>query len=282
MVKRDLSGAKVLVTGASSGIGRAICIQLALRGARVLATARREEKLKDLKAYIEGLRLSKPLKANSSVSSSQNECSSQTISILPGDLTDTVHRTNLTEWVTQNWGSLDVLINNAGVGAIGPFESASQHRLRQIMEVDFFAPVELTRLLLPSLRRGKNPAILNVGSVLSHRAVPNKSEYCAAKFAMRGWSEALRVELLTDRIDVLMLSPSTTKSEFFDALVETDPDSESKSIGAMSVEQVAEAAVQSLVRSKRELILSLGGKLLVWSGRIFPGVTDRLLSQFAR
>ena len=95
------------------------------------------------------------------------------------------------------------------------------------MEIDFFAPVELTRLCLPVLERGKRPAVLNVGSVLSHRAVPNKSEYCAAKFAMRGWTESLRVELQSKKIDVLMLSPSTTRSEFFDSLVDTKSDEKS-------------------------------------------------------
>jgi len=120
------------------------------------------------------------------------------------------------------------------------------------MEVDFFAPVELTRLSIPLLQRGNRPAILNIGSVLAHRAVPNKSEYCAAKFALRGWAEALRVELAPMHIEVLMVSPSTTRSEFFDSLVDTAPNTPSKSVGSMSPEQVAAKAISALVRSKRE------------------------------
>ena len=261
MARRNLKGARVLVTGASSGIGRELTLQLCARGAEVLATARRVERLEEL----------------------QRRCESLTgqLHILAGDLTDGEIRRRLFDQTMSLWGCIDVLINNAGAGAIGRFDDASSDRLRQVMEIDFFAPVELTRICLPALKLGQRPAILNIGSVLSHRAVPNKSEYCAAKFAMRGWAESLRVELASQKIEVLMVSPSTTRSEFFEALVETDTLEKSKSFGSMSPERVAQLAISSLVRSKREMILSLGGKALVWAGRIFPRLTDRLLGRFA-
>jgi short-subunit dehydrogenase len=173
---------------------------------------------------------------------------------------------------------LDVLVNNAGAGAIGPFEQADTDRLRKVMEIDFFAPAELTRICIPLLKQGTRPAILNIGSVLAHRAVPNKSEYCAAKFALRGWAESIRVELSPLGIEVLMVSPSTTRSEFFDALVDTRIDTQSRSLGSMSAERVAELALKALVRSKRDRVLSLGGKALVAMGRWFPNLTDRLLA----
>jgi len=261
MARRQLKGARILVTGASSGIGRALCVRLCKHGACVLATARREDRLVRLQA----------------------DCAELpgTLQIIAGDLTLDSHREAILQWVDSQWGGIDVLVNNAGVGAIGRFDEATQDRLRQVMEVDFFAPVELTRLCLPWLRKGNRAAILNVGSVLAHRAVPNKSEYCAAKFAIRGWSESLRVELAKEGIDVLMLSPSTTRSEFFDSLVDTNPQEKSRSVGSMSSDRVAQLAVSVLVRSKREMILSVGGRALVWAGRLFPRLTDRLLSRFA-
>lgn len=261
MARRQLKGARILVTGASSGIGRALCVRLCKHGACVLATARREDRLVRL----------------------QVDCAELpgTLQIIAGDLTLDSHREAILQWVDSQWGGIDVLVNNAGVGAIGRFDEATQDRLRQVMEVDFFAPVELTRLCLPWLRKGNRAAILNVGSVLAHRAVPNKSEYCAAKFAIRGWSESLRVELAKEGIDVLMLSPSTTRSEFFDSLVDTNPQEKSRSVGIMSSDRVAQLAVSALVRSKREMILSVGGRALVWAGRLFPRLTDRLLSRFA-
>ena len=261
MARRQLKGARILITGASSGIGRALCVRLCKHGACVLATARREDRLVRLQA----------------------DCAELpgTLQIIAGDLTLDSHREAILQWVDSQWGGIDVLVNNAGVGAIGRFDEATQDRLRQVMEVDFFAPVELTRLCLPWLRKGNRAAILNVGSVLAHRAVPNKSEYCAAKFAIRGWSESLRVELAKEGIDVLMLSPSTTRSEFFDSLVDTNPQEKSRSVGSMSSDRVAQLAVSALVRSKREMILSVGGRALVWAGRLFPRLTDRLLSRFA-
>ena len=261
MARRNLKDARIIVTGASSGIGRALAIQLCQRGAHVLATARRIERLHAL----------------------QDHCKSMPgkLTILEGDLTNEKHRQEILFLATSQWNALDVLINNAGAGAIGRFDTASSDRLRRVMEIDFFAPVELTRLCLPLLERGRKPAILNIGSVLSHRAVPNKSEYCAAKFAMRGWAESLRVELAAQRIEVLMLSPSTTRSEFLDALVDTKANEKSTSVGSMLPERVAQLAISALVRSKREMILSLGGKCLVWAGRLFPRITDRILGRFA-
>ncbi len=249
------------MTGASSGIGRELTIQLCERGAHVLATARRVDRLAELERVCAAL----PGKMET----------------LSGDLTDPAFRSRLLAYCASNWGAVDVLINNAGAGAIGRFSDASSDRLRRVMEIDFFAPVELTRLFLPVLRQGRRPAILNIGSVLSHRAVPNKSEYCAAKFAMRGWAESLRVELAAQSIEVLMLSPSTTHSEFFESLVDTKASEKSKSIGSMSPKRVAQLAISGLVRSKREMILSLGGKALVWAGRLIPGLTDRILGRFA-
>jgi short-subunit dehydrogenase len=79
----------------------------------------------------------------------------------------------------------------------------------------------------------------------------------------------------------LMLSPSTTKSEFFNSLIDTSPDAESKSFGAMSPERVAQAAIRSLERRRRDAILSLGGKALVWCGRLVPGILDRVLRKSA-
>ena len=252
---------RILVTGASSGIGREITLQLCKRGAQVLATARRAERLDLLREECQVL--------------------GGNVHVLAGDLTDEKVRESLVSEAQRIFGGLDVLINNAGAGAIGTFRDASSDRLRTVMEIDFFAPVELTRVFLPLLQKGVRPAILNIGSVLAHRAVPNKSEYCAAKFAIRGWAEALRVELAPMKIEVLMLSPSTTRSEFFESLVETRESEKSRSFGSMSPEHVAKQAISVLVRSKREMILSLGGKGLVWAGRLFPRMTDRVLGRFS-
>lgn len=254
---------RVVVTGASSGIGYQLALQLVRAGAKVLVTARRKERLEQLIAE--------------SLVGADHRIGR--IDALPGDLTDPSHRAAIADWCNREWGGIDTLVNNAGAGAIGPFADASADRLRRVMEIDFFAPVELTRICLPLLLQGVQPAVLNIGSVLGHRAVPDKSEYCAAKFAMRGWSESIRVELAPLHVEVLMVSPSTTKSEFFDSLVDTNPETKSRSLGSMSPERVAQLAIRALVKSKRDMILSFGGNLLVWLGRFFPRLTDFILTR---
>jgi short-subunit dehydrogenase len=257
---RPLRDQRILLTGASSGIGWHLALQLAASGARVVATARRESRLIELAS-----------KSNS------NSKTKSAIHYLAGDLTSDPFRQQLIQYTVEQLGGLDILINNAGAGAIGRFCDASPTRLRSIMEIDFFAPVELTRLAVPHLQKGNRPAIMLIGSVLGHRAVPGKSEYCAAKFALRGWGEALRCELHPVGIDVIMLSPSTTQSEFFDNLHDSSSKLKNKSLGSTPPATVAKIAKRALQRNSRDVILSAGGKSLVWASRFCPRILDRIL-----
>lgn len=258
---RDLSGKRVLLTGGSSGIGWYLATKLVSAGAYVVVTSRRQERLKQLR-----LALGNPRRRLIAVA---------------GDVSDAAHRDKLIKTAHDELGGIDLVINNAGIGAVGTFETATPERLRRIFEVDFFAVAELTRLALPLLHQGIQPAVCLVSSVLAHRGVPRKSEYCAAKFALRGWSEALRLELQPSGIDMITVSPSTTKSEFFESLLDTEPHESSRSFGIMSAESVAQSILGAIRRGKRELILSPGGKALVWLSRLAPRVTDRLLLRYA-
>ncbi len=261
MAKRSFAGKRVLLTGASSGIGWYLASELVRAGAFVVVTSRRSERLQQLR-----LAFGNPRKR---------------LIAVPGDIADHEHRCALVDTAVEQLGGLDVVINNAGVGAIGSFDQATPERLRTLFEVDFFAATELTRLALPYLKRGNEPAICLVNSVLGHRAVPGKSEYCAAKFALRGWAESLRLELRPAGVDVISVSPSTTRSEFFESLVDTVRGTKSASVGSQSAESVAKNVLGALRKRKRELILSPAGKAFVWLNRIAPQLLDRLLSRYA-
>lgn len=252
-------GSAALVTGASSGIGRELVRRLVRDGCRCIATARRSDRLEELAGECAG--------------------ASGEVIPLPGDITDESHRQRLTREVERRFARLDLLVNNAGIGAIGPFADASPSRLRTVMEVNFFAPAELTRLMLPLLAAGRAPVICNIGSVLGHRAVPDKSEYCASKFALHGWSDALRAELAGDGIEVTLVSPSTTSSEFFDAVIETQKGRASRSFGSMRPETVALQTYRAIRARRHEVILSPGGKALVWLDRLCPPLMNRILSR---
>jgi short-subunit dehydrogenase len=260
-VKRwEPNGAIVVLTGASSGIGYHLALLLAGRGATVFAVARREDRLTYL---VEQAR----------------DVAGRIVSFV-GDVTsDETRRGVLRMAADAADGRLDLLVNNAGIGAIGPFAAASGDRLRRIMDVNFFAPAELSRQAIPLLRRGNNPVLCNIGSVLGHRAVPDKSEYCASKFALHGWSDSLRAELVTDGIQVTLVSPSTTASEFFDSVIESSPAARSRSIGSWSSKRVARASLAAIMGRRSEVILSLGGKALVYGDRLAPPLLNRLLQK---
>ncbi|MEZ6088403.1 MAG: SDR family NAD(P)-dependent oxidoreductase [Pirellulaceae bacterium] len=252
--------ATTIVTGASSGIGMQIAKQLVAQGAVVIAVARREERLQELVR-------------SATISPSNTE------RIIPvaGDITDPGFRERIIACAANVSDRLDLLVNNAGVGGIGPFREATPERLRRIMEVNFFASVELTRLALPMLRKGKSPVICNVSSVLGHFAVPDKSEYCASKFALHGWSDAMRAELAEEGIQVTLISPSTTSSEFFDVAIETQASAVQKRRQAMPPERVAALALRAITRRRDEAILSAGGKFMVYADRLCPWLVNRLV-----
>lgn len=259
MARRAIAGLRTIVTGASSGIGQALVVELVQRGAKVVAIARRVERLRKLETQL---------------------AAPDRFRWLSGDVTRREDRAAALELARREFGGLDALINNAGSGALGRFDQADEARLRQIMEVNFFAPAEFIREALPLLRQGHQPIIVNVGSVLGHRAVPQKSEYCASKFALHGLSDALRAELARERIDVLLVSPSTTATEFFDVAVGESPQAQVQS-HAMPAETVAHRIANAMAAGRREIILSTGGNLLVWIDRLCPPLADWLVARWA-
>ncbi len=259
MAQRIIAGLRVLVTGASSGIGRELVRQLCQGEARVVAMARRKERLSSLVEEVQTL--------------------GGEVHTFAGDVTDSKARQQALELCQTQLGGLDVLVNNAGRGGIGAFAQADEARLRQIMEVNFFAPAEFIRIALPLLRQADRPLIVNVASVLGHRAVPFKTEYCASKFALHGFSDALRAELAREKIDVLLVSPSTIESEFFDHVL-GERNKPRGRFGAMTPKKVARRMVHAIAVGKHEIILPWGGRLLVWLDRLCPLLANRLVAWF--
>jgi short-subunit dehydrogenase len=264
MSGRAIAGSRVLVTGASSGIGRELARQLAAQGARVVMAGRRAERLEQLAGQI--------------------AAAGGLAHAVAGDLTEPDVRQRAVQAAVDRFGGLDALVNNAGLGAQGAFVTADAARLRAVMEVNFFVPAELIRAALPLLARGTRPIVVNIGSVLGHRAVPRKSEYCASKFALHGLSDALRAELAPLGIHVLLVSPSTTESEFFDHSWKS-PDAAASQPAvrarAMPAGWVAQRTIRAMRTDKHEILLPTSGKLLVWLDRLWPALADRLVARFA-
>ena len=255
MTRRSTRGLRTIVTGATSGIGRALAVELVRGGACVVALARREERLREMESEL--------------------AAAADRFAWLAGDVTLPQDRAAAIDLCVQRFGGLDALVNNAGIGALGKFAEADEARLRRVMEVNFFAPALFTREVLPHLHRGRTPIVVQVGSVLGHRAVPGKSEYCASKFALHGLSDALRLELAREGIDVLLVSPSTTQSEFFEVAGERSP-------AGMPAATVARRIASAMRTGRREIILSTGGNLLVWLDRLCPPLADWAISRWPK
>ena len=259
-MKRDLNNRRAVVTGASSGIGREVALELARNGADVVVVARREDRLRQLADQIAAL--------------------GRTVEPVVGDVTDPAIRQQTIDAAREKLGGLDILVNNAGVGAMGLFEDADPQRVRRLMEVNFFSLVEMTRLALPLLKQGNEPIIVNVSSILGHRGVPYSSEYAASKFAVQGFSESIRAEFTRLGIDVLVVSPGTTETEFFDRVIEKTEEPKWPEHKPVSAAQVAHEIVRAVRAGRHEIIPYRWGRVLCWLNRLSPRLVDGLMARY--
>ena len=267
-MKRTIADKRVILTGASSGIGWHLALQLAQQGAHVIASARRTARLDELV---------ETFKTNQDANTSTKP---GTIIPVTGDVCDRDLQQQLIDTCDQQFGGVDLLINNAGIGAMGRFDDADADRMRKVFDVNFFAIAELTRLALPKLKLGNDALIVNMSSILAHRAAPLKSEYCASKFALHGFSDSIRAELAADDVSLLLVSPSTTDSEFFDSAIEDQTGKNWKKRGSMPPDVVAAKTIRAIRKRKHEIIMTHGGRFLVWLDRLVPGVANRIMARY--
>jgi short-subunit dehydrogenase len=260
--RRSIAGSRMLITGASQGIGRALAEAAARRGAKVLATARSVDLLREL--------------------TEQARVRGGTLEVLQADVTNPHDRRAMADEMVCRFDGLDILVNNAGIGATGHFADATEERLRQIMEVNFFGLTETTRACLPLLRQGHHPAIVNISSFVSKHGLPGRSEYCASKFAVQGFSEAIRAELARFGIDVIIVNPGLTQTNFPKNMLERKSKLKVDHMRGMSAEQVADATLRAIERGVREVTFTGRGKLFVLASRFFPRVVDRIAARRVR
>jgi short-subunit dehydrogenase len=261
-MRRALAGARVVLTGASGGIGRCLAARAAARGARLLLAGRKARVLDEIAA---------PLQARGG-----------DVATMAGDLTIPADMQGLLQAAQERFGGLDVLINNAGVSSFGHFATSNEAILREIMEVNFFAPAELMRLAAPLLRHGNRPAIVNVSSMCARRGVPAWSEYSASKFALAGLTEALRAEFARFDIDVLLVVPGLTQTDFASHSLRRDGRMQIDFAGGMPADSVAENILRGLEKGKSEIVLGREARWLLRINRFLPRLVDRLMARRVR
>jgi NAD(P)-dependent dehydrogenase (short-subunit alcohol dehydrogenase family) len=254
---RDLAGKRVILTGASGGIGRATAAALAAAGCRLALGARNRAALEEV---ADGLAGSGHV-------------------VVPTDLTSPDDRRRLVGTAVSEFGGLDVLVNNAGIGSWGHFASSTEEIARRIMEVNFFGPVELTRLAVPHLENGNQPCVVNVTSMCGRKGMPAWPEYSASKFALVGMCEAWRGEFARFGVETITIVPVMTDSGFDMNWIRVDGMAALRFQEGMKPEDVAAGIVRAIRTNTTELVLGSEARRLLRFNRYFPRLTNWLIAR---
>ncbi len=250
-VKTPFTNQVVIVTGASTGIGRETALAFAAAGARVIAAARNASALESL--------------GNG---------------ILPvaADVSREADVQRLVDTALERFGRVDILVNNAGVGMRAAVEDTVFADAERLMDVNFFGALRCIQTALPHMRRQGRGQIVNVGSILSVLATPRNSIYSASKFALRALSDSLRIELRGAGIDVILIMPGYTDTAFFENQMRYGGPVRVTPLRGVHPRTVATAILKACRRRQREVALTLPGKLGVFLKRWFPRLLDWTLS----
>ena len=251
----------VAVTGGSDGIGKALIDLLISKGAKVATCGRNHDKLYSLQMQYPTIMLHTMV---CDVSKEQ-ECK------------------RFIDSTIETFGGIDILINNAGISMRSLFMDADIDVIRRVMDVNFFGAVYCTSYALPSILQ-RQGVIVGVSSTAGYRGLPGRSGYSASKFALQGWLEALRTELLNTGVHVMWVSPGFTASNIRNAALNSKGDAQGESPmdedKLMSAEDCAQRILRAIEKRKRTLVLTLNGKSAVFLNKFFPSLADKLIHNF--
>jgi short-subunit dehydrogenase len=185
--------------------------------------------------------------------------------------------------VVDNWGRIDILINNAGISMRALVSEVSVQTLQNVMDINFWGTVYCTKAALASIKQNKG-VIVGVSSIAGYRGLPGRSGYSASKFALNGWLEALKTELYASGTHVMWVCPGFTTSNIRNAALDKNAKAQGESPmdeGAMmSSEQCATHIIHAIEKRKRSLVLTFTGKRTVFMNKFFPAWADKLVHHF--
>ncbi|MBK0381057.1 SDR family oxidoreductase [Mucilaginibacter segetis] len=251
----------IIITGASSGIGKALAIECAKQGSILVLAARQYVTLCEIAQNIEKQYAVKALAVRCDVSV-EEDC---------GQL---IKQTLLT------FGKIDILINNAGISMRALFKDVDLKVLKSLMDVNFWGTVYCTKYALPEIIKTKG-SIVGVSSIAGYKGLPGRTGYSASKFAMNGFLDALRVENLKTGIHILTACPGFTASNIRNTALSKDGTQQGESTlheeKMMTAEEVAVLIVKGIINRERTIIMTRQGKLTVAIGKFLPSLLDKLV-----
>ena len=247
----------VIITGASSGIGKATALKFAQNGARLVIAARTVEKLAAAKSEVEAL-------------------GAEVISV-KADVSVEADCENLIQEAVKAFNQVDVLINNAGISMRALFNESDFSVIKNVMDINFWGAVYCTKFALPYLLKQKG-SVAGISSIAGFVGLPARTGYSASKFAMHGFFNALRNENLEKGLHVLIACPGFTASNIRNTALTADGSSQGESPRKeekmMSAEEVADHIYNAIDKRKQQIVLTTEGKLAVFLSKFFPKVVN--------
>lgn len=250
----------MIITGGSSGIGKALAAVFGAHGSKILITGRNQQEL----------------------DKTVDELSAMGISILAfrADVRIEEDNKRMADEAINRFGTIDVLINNAGISMRALFEETDVDVIKEIMSTNFFGAVYATKYCLPEIIRNKG-SVIGISSIAGIRGLPGRTGYSASKFALNGFLEALRLELSPKGTHVLTACPGFTSTSIRTRALTKDGSAQGESPrqenGMMTAEECAAYIYAATVKRRRVLILTALGKLAVFMNKWFPGLADKLV-----
>jgi len=238
----------ILITGASSGIGKQTAIEFAKKGANLILVARRKNKLELIANELEKFNI--------------------TILVCQCDVSDKVQVKNMSKIVLEKFGTLDILVNNAGFAIYGSVSELSIDEIESQMKTNYFGMIYCIKNFLPHMLKKKSGHIVNVASVAASFGLPGITSYCGSKFAMLGFSEGLKHELKNSGVDITVVSPIMVKTNFFNH--SSFEKMSSNFTFSLNSKTVAKSILQASNSPRLEIIVPSFMRGVIWLKNTFP------------
>ncbi len=247
----------VIITGATSGIGEACALVFGNEGAKIVITGRSPEKLELATKKLQ-------------------DAGIEVFPIL-ADAGSEADNKRMAEDVIREFGQIDILINNAGISMRALFQDIDLQVFKKVMDTNFWGTVYATKYCLPAILESKG-SIIGISSINGYRGTPARTAYTASKFAMNGFFESLRTEVMKKGVHVLVACPGFTSSNIRNNALKADGTVQGESPRdenqMMSPSEVAESILTATLKRKRDLVLTLQGKLVVFLNKWLPSFMD--------